>query len=168
MLGTFCNMLASVYLQCHLLAIATHNIEKTVRADDEYLQLQPANDWTRAVVWQGEVKEETTELSSANYDKTSNLISVIQKMADQIERLQNLPVALQRPKSGESNDRINHSWGYDKTGHICRDCPKPSGTWTNTRMNYLSGYKGGPEKWYHPVTAEFQFERRRQLLLEAT
>ena len=123
-MDTFCSTLGNAYLQRHLLAVDTPNLEAAVRAGNEFLQIRTATERGKANPAVRQVGDEEDEMESSPTMATvlNTIMQTMKQMAEQMEKLK-----VER-SSGNSNWRKEPTpkrltcWGCGKEGHLRRDC----------------------------------------------
>ena len=130
-LDTFHSSLGNAYLQRHLLAVPTPNLEMAVRAGNDYLQIKPTGPGPAIRTVDGEPEEDEARVQVAQTVESTlgTLTKIILQLGEKLERLQDRPDrpvqsgtfgSSERPQEGRRQP--GQCWGCGKLGHIRRDC----------------------------------------------
>ena len=128
----FTNTLGNAYLQRHLLAIPTPDLESAVRAGNEYLQIKnvQSNPGLRAIIADEEEEaQRVAPVVTNNTQDTMQLIKLVSQLTQELAEIKskvNTPPAGPPPRTDNSLvPRLpNVCWICNGSGHWRRDCPK--------------------------------------------
>lgn len=128
-IDTFHATIGDAYLQRHLLAIETPDLEAAVRAGNEYLQIRPirhGGSGVRQVDGEPAEQEELTQIAQASTPPLQTLLQAMQKLAEEVSALKK---DRNQEKAKKKGAKEVQCYGCNERGHIRKDCqtnPWPS------------------------------------------